>query len=93
MLAEGFSKFFSAGMYTATTGAYYSLKIYWEFGFAYMCAPFIYFVTASILQPKFGSMDFGLYTIVEGAKAKFRTGQTRLLENAEAILAIGGRAI
>lgn len=42
-LAEGFTEFFTAGTYTATTGVFYSLKVFWEFGFFYMSAPYIYF--------------------------------------------------
>eukprot|EP01050_Picozoa_sp_SAG11_P024814 SAG11_NODE_5396_length_1573_cov_1.499322_2_plen_49_part_01 len=35
-------------------------------------------------------MNWSLYQLVEGAKAKFRTGQTRLLAHAEAIAALKG---
>eukprot|EP01051_Picozoa_sp_SAG22_P005818 SAG22_NODE_359_length_11758_cov_4.094254_9_plen_57_part_00 len=53
------------------------MQLYWEFGFGYMAAPFIYFLLASKLQPKLGRMNWSLYQLVEGAKAKFRTGQVR----------------
>lgn len=64
LLSVGFTEFFTAGMYTATTGVFYSLKLYWEFGFGYMAAPFLYFLCAGIMQPKLGKMKFSLYQLV-----------------------------
>ena len=90
-LAEGFSQFFSAATYTATIGGFYSLKVFWEFGFLYMSAPFIYGAFASKMQPILGKMNWALFTQLEGAKAKFRTAQTRLLEHSEAIAALRGQ--
>ena len=29
-LSVGFTQFFSAGMYTATTGVFYTIKLYWS---------------------------------------------------------------
>eukprot|EP01050_Picozoa_sp_SAG11_P024813 SAG11_NODE_5396_length_1573_cov_1.499322_1_plen_294_part_00 len=38
LLSDGFTRFFTAGIYTATTGVFYAFKLYWEFGFGYMAA-------------------------------------------------------
>lgn len=89
-LAEGFTEFFTAGTYTATTGVFYSLKVFWEFGFFYMSAPYIYFFGITKVQPLIGKMNWGLYVQLEGVKAKFRTAQTRLLQHSEAIAALKG---
>ena len=89
-LAEGFTEFFTAGTYTATTGVFYSFKVFWEFGFFYMSAPYIYFFAITKVQPLIGKMDWGLTVKVAGVKAKFRTAQTRLLQHSEAIAALKG---
>jgi ATP-binding cassette subfamily D (ALD) protein 3 len=90
MLAEGFTSFFGAATYTATTGIFYSLKVWWEFGLLYMSAPYIYFLFASKMQPLLGRMKWSLYTELEGARAKFRTAHTRLVEHSESIAALRG---
>ena len=87
-LAEGFTEFFTAGAYTACTGVFYSLKVFWEFGAFYMAAPFMYFLLSSKVQPMVGKMDWSLYVKLAGVKAKFRTAQTRLLQHSEAIAAL-----
>eukprot|EP00936_MAST-01D_sp_MAST-1D-sp1_P000851 g851.t1 len=89
-LSEGFSQFFASGTYTITTGVFYTLKVWWEFGVGYMSAPFLFFLFTSKLQPMLGRMDWSVYQALEAKKAEFRAAHTRLIEHSEAVAALQG---
>jgi hypothetical protein len=89
-LSIGFAEFFSQGTFTATTGVFYTGKVFWEFGALYASVPFVYMACASQLQPLLGKMDWALFRNLEGAKAALRNGYTRLLQHSEAVAALKG---
>ena len=89
-LSLGFADFYAQGTFTATTGVFYTAKVFWEFGALYASVPFIYMTFASQLQPLLGKMNWSLFRKLEGAKAALRNGYTRLVQHSEAVAALKG---
>jgi len=88
----GYANFLNAALFNGTTGIFYLLKLWFEYGIFYAASPFIYIVVAQFAASKLVPMNFGIFRTLASAKAKYRNAQTRIVVHSEAIAALNGAA-
>ena len=87
---NGYADFLNAALFNGTTGVFYLLKLWYEYGIFYAASPFIYIVVAQFAASKLVPMDFRIFRTLSSSKAKYRNAQTRLVVHSEAIVALNG---